>query len=70
MRDISGEIGVEGRLGQTGYRALVEQIPAVTYTQEVKAGHHFASLYLSPQAERILGYTLEEFASDPGLWVG
>jgi PAS domain S-box-containing protein len=69
VRDISGEIGVEGRLSQTGYRALVEQIPAVTYTQEAKAGHHFASLYLSPQAERILGYTLEEFASDPGLWV-
>jgi PAS domain S-box-containing protein len=69
VRDITGDNGVEGRLGQAGYRALVEQIPAVTYTQEPKAGHHFASLYLSPQAERMLGYALEEFASDPGLWV-
>ena len=69
VRDIIGDNGVEGRLGPTGYRALVEQIPAVTYTQEPKAGHHFASLYLSPQAERMLGYTLDEFASDPGLWV-
>ncbi|HEU4847065.1 MAG TPA: PAS domain S-box protein, partial [Rubrobacteraceae bacterium] len=69
VRDIIGDNGVEGRLGQAGYRALVEQIPAVTYTQEPKAGHHFASLYLSPQAERMLGYTLDEFASDPGLWV-
>jgi PAS domain S-box-containing protein len=69
VRDITGDNGVEGRLGQAGYRALVEQIPAVTYTQEPKAGHHFASLYLSPQAERMLGYSLEEFASDPGLWV-
>jgi PAS domain S-box-containing protein len=69
VRDIIGDNGVEERLGPTGYRALVEQIPAVTYTQEPKAGHHFASLYLSPQAERMLGYALEEFASDPGLWV-
>jgi PAS domain S-box-containing protein len=68
VRDITGDKEVEGRLGQAGYRALVEQIPAVTYTQEAKAGHHFASLYLSPQAERMLGYAREEFASDPGLW--
>jgi PAS domain S-box-containing protein len=69
VRDVTGGKEVKGRLSQAGYRALVEQIPAVTYTQEPKAGHHFASLYLSPQAERMLGHALEEFASDPGMWV-
>jgi PAS domain S-box-containing protein len=49
------------------YRALVEQMPAVTYVEipnyepdEVR----FA--YLSPQAERILGISVSELIADPG----
>jgi hypothetical protein len=32
VRDVTGGKEVKGRLSQAGYRALVEQIPAVTYT--------------------------------------
>lgn len=49
------------------YRELVELIPAVVY---VDASDELSSaVYMSPQAERLLGYTQEEWLADPELWV-
>jgi diguanylate cyclase (GGDEF)-like protein/PAS domain S-box-containing protein len=48
------------------YRTLVEQIPAVTYIDRVTDGPD-EPLYTSPQIERMLGYTPEEWLEDR-LW--
>jgi PAS domain S-box-containing protein len=52
------------------YRLLVEQIPAVTYIDEVPAGNtaDLTPVYMSPQIERLLGYTPHEWLGDPDLW--
>jgi PAS domain S-box-containing protein len=52
------------------HRTLVEQLPAITYLDAVDASSPtgFRSLYLSPQFERLLGYTVAEYQSDPRLW--
>jgi PAS domain S-box-containing protein len=42
---------------ETRYRSLVEQIPAITYIEEPSTGR---SIYISPQLETVLGYTVEE----------
>jgi PAS domain S-box-containing protein len=48
------------------HQDLVEGLPAVTYQAE--AGAEGRWLYVSPQIERLLGYTAEEWMADPGLW--
>jgi diguanylate cyclase (GGDEF)-like protein/PAS domain S-box-containing protein len=48
------------------YRLLVEQIPAITYIAEFKGERPF--LYVSPQAEELLGYPASEWVEDPALW--
>jgi len=52
------------------YRTLVEQIPAITYTEihdrSSAAGQR--TTYVSPQVTRILGYAPSEFIADPQLW--
>jgi PAS domain S-box-containing protein len=53
--------------GEAGFRALVEQIPAVTYV--VTDDHPPVALYVSPQAERILGYPEESWFQDPEFWI-
>jgi diguanylate cyclase (GGDEF)-like protein/PAS domain S-box-containing protein len=48
------------------YRALVEQIPAIVYTDVVDAS--MSTTYVSPQIEMLLGITPEEYIADPELW--
>ncbi|ACZ41363.1 diguanylate cyclase/phosphodiesterase with PAS/PAC and GAF sensor(s) [Thermobaculum terrenum ATCC BAA-798] len=48
------------------YRKLVEQIPAVTYIEEM--GMRGVVSYISPQVEDMLGYTPEEWTSNPDPW--
>jgi PAS domain S-box-containing protein len=49
------------------YRAFVEHIPAVTYTDIVD--DDVARLeFLSPQMEEILGFGREHYFDDPGFW--
>ena len=49
------------------YRNLVEQLPAITYIEEPSARPDESRLvYLSPQAEQLVGYTTEELIADPG----
>jgi len=49
------------------YRTLVEQLPLVTYIDATDAVS--SNIYTSPQIEEVLGYTVEEWASDPELFV-
>jgi diguanylate cyclase (GGDEF)-like protein/PAS domain S-box-containing protein len=50
----------------TDYRELVERIPAVSYTAEF--GSDCAWQFVSPQIEELLGFGVDEWCSDPGLW--
>jgi diguanylate cyclase (GGDEF)-like protein/PAS domain S-box-containing protein len=53
---------------ETRYRTLVEQIPAVTYIEDVELAR--TVVYVSPQIEAMTGYTPEEFYADGSLWYG
>jgi PAS domain S-box-containing protein len=53
--------------GAVDYRTLIEQIPAITYT-EVHDATGQRTTYVSPQAASILGHLPNEFVADPGLW--
>ncbi len=52
---------------QDNYRRLVEQLPLVVYVDELT--DNSANIYTSPQVESLLGYTVEEWVSDPELFV-
>jgi two-component system cell cycle sensor histidine kinase/response regulator CckA len=47
------------------YRTLVEQLPLVTYIRALALDE--PNVYVSPQVEAMLGYTAEEWQSDPDL---
>jgi diguanylate cyclase (GGDEF)-like protein/PAS domain S-box-containing protein len=49
------------------YRTLVEQLPLVVYIDALDAAS--SNLFTSPQIEPLLGYTVDEWASDPTLFV-
>ncbi len=64
QREASARVESESR-----YRALVEQVPAVTYTWDAdREPGSVAAPYVSPQVERLLGYTQEEWQADPRIW--
>lgn len=52
------------REAETRYRALVEQVPAVTYMKELNAGR-FRFVYVSPQVAAILGWPQADWLNDP-----
>jgi PAS domain S-box-containing protein len=68
VRDVTERKRVERRLleAEGRYRSLVETIPMVTYI--VERGEGGRTLYVSPQIERMIGYTPEECLPDRGLW--
>ena len=53
-------------LAEARYRALVEQIPAVTFMAPLDGS--ISELYVSPQIEDLLGYSAREWLDDPFLW--
>ncbi len=54
------------RIAEERYRTLVEQIPAITYTESPGgAPDETLFTYLSPQAEGIFGRPIEELLADP-----
>ena len=57
-----------GRLdaGDTMYRHLVEQVPAVVYIDTNEAIPR--SLYVSPQIREMFGHAPEDWIADPHLW--
>lgn len=54
------------REAESTYRMLVEKSPAVVYVAPVDRSHVW--YYVSPQLERTIGVTSEEWRTDPGLW--
>jgi diguanylate cyclase (GGDEF)-like protein/PAS domain S-box-containing protein len=55
------------RTVEAKYCALVEQTPAVTYISPLN--QVAAKLYISPQIETFLGYSVAEWKADPDLWL-
>src|ERR687896_370874 len=51
-------------MSEERYRTLVEQLPAVTYMQEIE---NSTLAYVSPQIEEVLGYSPEEYLANPDL---
>jgi PAS domain S-box-containing protein len=69
FRDQTEERRVRRRLEEeeAKYRSLVQQVPAVIYLAALDA--ESSSLFVSGRVEEMLGYTLAEYAGDPGLWL-
>jgi PAS domain S-box-containing protein len=51
-------------MSEERYRTLVEQLPAVTYMQEIE---NATLVYVSPQIENVLGYSPEQYLANPDL---
>jgi PAS domain S-box-containing protein len=68
-RDVTGRIAAEEALAaaEQRYRSLVEHLPLVTYVDSLD--DLSSNLYTSPQIEPLLGYPVEQWTSDPGLFV-
>ena len=56
----------ELRAAEERYRLLVERVPAVVYVAEPGVLGRWS--YVSPQIERMLGFTAQEWVDDPALW--
>jgi PAS domain S-box-containing protein len=58
------------RAAETRYRMLVEQLPAVTFVDEVEDADPFAihPIYVSPQIESLFGYPAERWLAEESLW--
>ena len=67
VRDLDEEQRLEPvRRAEARYRALVEQIPAVTFMAALDDGMN--EIYVSPQIEALLGFSQREWLDDPVLW--
>jgi PAS domain S-box-containing protein len=54
------------RAAELRFRTLVEQIPAVTFMAVLGEGKN--EIYVSPHVQAMLGFSQEEWLSDPFLW--
>jgi diguanylate cyclase (GGDEF)-like protein/PAS domain S-box-containing protein len=54
------------RLAGDRYRSIVEHIPAMTYIDDVN--EQASAVFVSPQIEQLLGYSIREWIDDPELW--
>lgn len=66
-----GRERVETRLreAEQRYRALVEQIPAVLYLDQLGDEERYdRTVYVSPQVERVLGFQQAEWLADTDVW--
>jgi two-component system cell cycle sensor histidine kinase/response regulator CckA len=68
VRDITDRKKAEDELqeAQAKYRALVEEVPAITYTAMLDQTS--TTTYVSPQINQILGFSQSDYKDDPGFW--
>ena len=68
MRDVTerNRAEAERRTAEARFRSLVEQIPAVTFMGSLYEDTN--EFYVSPQIEHLLGFSQQEWLSDPFLW--
>jgi two-component system cell cycle sensor histidine kinase/response regulator CckA len=68
VRDITDRKKAEDELhkAQARYRALVEEVPAITYTAMLDLAS--TTTYVSPQVEQILGFSRRDYKDDPDFW--
>jgi diguanylate cyclase (GGDEF)-like protein/PAS domain S-box-containing protein len=68
VRDVTEERKREREVSaaERKYRNLVERLPVATYVAE--PGELGAWVYISPQIERMMGYTPAAWIADPALW--
>lgn len=64
--DRPGEAASLRLSAESRYRWLVEQLPAITFMASFD--EDFSEAYISPQIEKLLGYTQDEWLGDPVLW--
>jgi PAS domain S-box-containing protein len=59
------------REAEARYRTIVETTPAITYQEHLTKGYDVEGsvVYVSPQVERILGYSAKSWAEVPGFWL-
>ncbi|HEY6583599.1 MAG TPA: ATP-binding protein [Gaiellaceae bacterium] len=55
------------RHAEAKYRSLTEQLPLVTYLQSLDG--ELETTFVSPQIDRLVGYTADEWLEDPGLFL-
>ena len=60
------ERSIELENSEKRYRTLVEQITAVTYIDA--EDDTSSTLFISPQVEKLTGYSVDEWRKTPGLW--
>lgn len=70
VQDVTQQRRLEEQLRETEsrLRALVEQIPAITYIQEVH-GRENVTVFMSPQVEAVFGYTPDELLDGSVDWL-
>ena len=69
INDITYEVLAMERLkaSEKKYRSLVENLPAIVYLDS--AYDLWSTLYISPRIKEVLGFTPEEYISNPDLWL-
>ena len=69
MADITERKLIEEKLDEAGerYRGLCEQLPLVTYIDGADMDAN--AIYMSPQIERLVGISADEWKAQPGSWV-
>jgi PAS domain S-box-containing protein len=70
MYDITAQRETELIVSETEarYQTLVEQLPAVVYSEPVY-GNELSVMYISPRVERVLGITQQEWQTNPLVWL-
>ncbi|MDP9491158.1 MAG: PAS domain S-box protein [Actinomycetota bacterium] len=63
LRRITDEL----RNSEATYRSLTEHLPVVTYVRSLAGDVQTA--FVSPQIDRLVGYTADEWLEDPGLFL-
>jgi PAS domain S-box-containing protein len=68
IRDVTERKMRDARLAkaEARYRSLVEEIPAVTFMADLEGDIN--EMYVSPQIEKLLGFSQQEWLDDPVLW--